>query len=98
MTKARDEAREDLAEYAHEAWSGWMKYLFSKGEYRWVEAPTESHGKVERVWIMPQWAVERWTRQMNTPYADLSEEERKSDREEADKMIDIFLRSKLSEN
>jgi hypothetical protein len=83
------ETREVLAEYAHDAWSGWMKYLFSKGEYRWVESPIESHGKVERVWIMPAWAVERWARQMNTPYADLPEEEKKSDREEADRMLAI---------
>ncbi len=24
--------REKLAEYAHEAWSGWMRYLFEKSE------------------------------------------------------------------
>lgn len=73
-----DEIREALAEYAHEAWSGWMKYLFSKGTFN-----------QDGTWTMPAWAVERWQRQMNAPYASLPEEEKKSDREEADRMLGI---------
>lgn len=72
------ELREDLAEYAHEAWSGWMKYMFSKGELN-----------EDGTYTMPAWAVERWQRQMNAPYADLPETEKESDREEADKMLAI---------
>lgn len=68
--------RELLADYAHEAWSGWMRYLFEKTE-------TLPDGSV----ILPKWAVERWTRQMNTPYPKLPEEEKESDRKEADKMM-----------
>ncbi len=90
-----DELREALAEYAHEAWSGWMKYLFSKGEFGWADGPVEANRRAERVWMMPQWAVERWQRQMNTPYAELSEEEKESDREEADKMLAIMRRATL---
>jgi len=71
--------REKLAEYAHEAWSGWMRYLFEKSE-------RNSDGTV----TIPAWAVARWTRQMNTPYADLPENEKESDREEADKIIAIL--------
>jgi hypothetical protein len=73
--------REALAEYAHEAWSGWMKYLFTKGTFN-----------EDGTWTMPKWAVERWTRQMGTPYAGLPENEKPSDREEADKMISIGRR------
>ena len=40
--------------------------------------------------IIPQWAVERWMRQMNTEYKNLSEEEKESDRKEADGMILIM--------
>ena len=43
------EIREAFAELCHSQWSGWMDYLFSKGEM------TED-GR----WIMPAWAVERW--------------------------------------
>ncbi len=39
---------------------------------------------------IPAQMVARWTRQMNTPYADLPENEKESDREEADKIIAIL--------
>lgn len=71
-------AREPLADYAHTAWSGWMKYQFSKAEIQ-----------PDGTWIMPAWAVERWQRQMNTPYAELPEGEKASDRKEADEMLAI---------
>jgi hypothetical protein len=80
--------REALAEYAHEAWSGWMKYMFEKGERRGV-FNIHAVGGIDVEWIMPAWAVERWTRQMRTPYADLPEAEKESDRAEADKMLAI---------
>ena len=69
---------EILAEYAHDAWSGWMKYLFSKCE-------NSSAGMV-----IPDWANERWTRQMNTNYSDLPENEKESDRDEACKIIKLL--------
>lgn len=73
-----NDQREKLAEYAHTAWSAWMKYLFGKSK-------TTEHGAVE----IPAWAVERWQRQMNTPYDQLSEAEKESDRAEADKMLSL---------
>jgi len=73
------EAREGLAAYAHEAWSGWKKYEFSKGVLN-----------ADGTWTCPAWAVERWTRQMRTAYADLPEEEKLSDRAEADRMLAIM--------
>ncbi len=71
--------REQLADYAHEAWSGWMNYIFSK-------SIKQGNG----CFLIPQWAVERWTKQMNTKYKDLPEDHKISDLEEADKMISIF--------
>ena len=73
------EFREKLADLCHRQWSGWMAYLFSKGLF--FEDGT---------WIMPEWAVERWVRQMNTPYEELSEEEKENDRKEADKFIEAM--------
>lgn len=93
---ARESLREALAKYAHDAWSGWMKYLFEKGHSETLERPGDK--MLERAWIMPQWAVERWTRQMNTEYADLPEEEKKSDREEADRMLAIMQGGKDAKN
>ena len=65
-----------LAEFAHNQWSGWMKYLFSKGKMN-----------IDGTWTMPKWAVQRWQKQMNTKYADLSEQEKQSDRKEAKQML-----------
>ena len=65
--------REALAAIEHERWSGWMLYMFSKGVLN-----------VDGTWTMPTWAVERWTRQATTSYADLSEKEKESDRAEVD--------------
>lgn len=73
------DTRERLAEYAHDAWSGWMEYLFSKSEQN-------EDGTV----TIPKWAVERWTRQATTKYSGLPEGEKASDRDEADKMLAIM--------
>lgn len=80
------DVREALAEYAHEAWSGWMKYQFEKMH-------AVNHDGENTSLVMPSWAVDRWMRQMNTPYADLPEEEKANDREEADKMLAILQRA-----
>lgn len=70
--------REALAAYAHDAWSGWMRYMWSK-------ATANADGTI----TLPLWAVERWQRQMTTAYADLPESEKASDRKEADQMLAI---------
>ena len=82
--KMKDEIREKLAEYAHAAWSGWMEYLFSKGD---ISFRLENK---DYVWIMPNWALERWQRQMKTLYAELNDSEKDSDRAEADKILAIL--------
>jgi hypothetical protein len=80
------EIKEQLAEYAHEAWSRWMKYLFEKSiPYK----PGEVQN-YEGALIIPKWAVERWTYQINTEYKDLPKEMKKSDLKEADKILSIL--------
>lgn len=72
---------ERLAEYAHEAWSGWMKYMFKKCSF-------PSDGTV----IIPKELADRWHMQMTTPYMDLPDEMKDSDRQEARRMIAIFCK------
>jgi len=84
MKGRKVDLREALACYAHEAWSGWMKYMFTRG-HRIVDG----EGWEETFQLNTE-SYQRWLRQMETHYSDLPEEEKKSDREEADKMIDIF--------
>lgn len=75
---ATTKTKNALASYAHAAWSGWMKYMFSKC----TEMPD---GSV----VIPKASVQRWERQMSTDYADLPEPEKKSDLAEADKILAI---------
>ena len=72
--------KEALAEYAHNAWAGWMEYLFSKA----VHNPD---GSV----TIPRPFAKRWKRQVATAYDDLPEKEKESDRKEADEMIAIVV-------
>ncbi|KKK51638.1 hypothetical protein LCGC14_3112950 [marine sediment metagenome] len=72
---------ERLAEYAHEAWSGWMKYMFEKSSM-------DSDGSI----VIPPELVMRWNRQMTTKYKDLPEDEKNSDRQEARRMVAIFCK------
>jgi hypothetical protein len=68
---------EPLAAFCHdEQWSGWMHYLFGK------TTPNED-GSV----TIPAWAAERWRRQMATPYSELPESEKESDRVEARRIL-----------
>ncbi len=85
----QDSLIEPLAAYAHEAWSGWMKYMFSK--MRPATFPDSIGGRTEAFqnddWVMPAPYVQRWVRQMNAPYATLPEHERESDRKEAREIL-----------
>ena len=56
-----------------------MKYMFSK-----------SVAMVDGSLVIPKDLVERWSLQMNTEYQDLPESEKKSDRDEADKILSII--------
>ena len=71
--------RHALAAYAHDAWSGWMKYLFDKSR-------RNPDGSV----TIPPDLVTRWKRQMLTDYADLPAAEQASDLAEADKMLAVL--------
>ena len=87
---ATDDTREKLADYAHEAWSGWMRYMFSKCGW---QHQASTAGPLESA-VIPHELVERWQRQMSTSYAYLPEAEKKSDRDEADKMLAIIAGEK----
>jgi len=71
---------ERLAELAHQQWSEWMEYLFSKCFF------------VGGLAIIPRWAVQRWKRQIAMSYSALSKEEKESDRREANRFIEVCVK------
>lgn len=70
---------EELATVEHERWSHWQRYLHSKC----VRAEDGSL-------TIPAELVRRWELQMNTPYSELSEEEKESDREQVRRYLPII--------
>jgi len=76
--------REKLAALAHEQWSGWMKHLFDQCVFR-IDGTA-----VDLSAIIPPDLVSRWRRQMHTPYADLPEPEKESDRAEAERVLELL--------
>lgn len=71
--------REELASLMHGIWCGWRCYVVAR-------STLNSDGTM----TTPAWAVKRWGRQINTPYDELSEEEKDSDRKQADKVLALI--------
>jgi len=70
---------ERLADKEHAGWAHWMDYLFSKclmNDRREV--------------IIPLPLVERWRKQAEIPYTQLSEREKQSDRDEVAHILPII--------
>ena len=68
------ELLEQLAALEHEQWVHWTTYMLSRLGYH----PSTSNP-----------IVKRWYRQIIIPYSELSEREKKSDREWARKVLEI---------
>ena len=81
------EKRELQAALEHDQWAHWTKYLLEQlGLWGPPKAELLKIGNPKQVENLL-----RWRRQCETPYAELSEKEKDSDREWADKSIAILL-------
>jgi hypothetical protein len=81
---APEELMEKLSAIEHERWADWQRYVFSKCEVL-IDGST----------MIPRWAVEQWTRQINTPYGQLTESEKESDRREVRRYLPL-IQAKLT--
>ncbi len=79
------EEREMVASLVHELWIQWMQY-FQK-QVRWIEGMG---------WAIPEDIIVRWQRQMRTKYDDLPEEDKESNRRQADKILDLMAEIDLA--
>lgn len=67
----REALIEQLAAIEHERWADWQRWVHARGER-----------KADGSLVLPAFAVAQWERQIETPYAELSEAEKASDREQ----------------
>lgn len=67
-----DELREQLAAIEHERWADWQ---------RWCHKVLRENNPSPEIGDV----LERWDRQIETPYTELSEKEKDSDREQVDR-------------
>jgi hypothetical protein len=70
---------EQLAEVEHERWSHWQRYMHSKCDRAGDGSLT-----------IPAELVHRWEAQMSTPYSELSEQEKESDRDQVRRYLPII--------
>ena len=80
---ALDKLLETLASVEHERWSHWQRYVHSKC------VPQGDDGAL----LIPADLVKRWERQIGTPYSDLANEEKESDREQVRKYLPLIVRA-----
>ncbi len=72
----KEKLRETLADELHEIWAHWMKYQFTRMQY-------SNNGE----WVILDADMKKWTKQAHTPYSKLNENEKNSDRDQADRLI-----------
>jgi hypothetical protein len=73
------EMLEQLAAIEHERWSHWQRYLHS-------QCIPGADGSL----VIPARLVSRWAAQMSTDYADLTDAEKESDREQVRRYLSVI--------
>ena len=81
--------REELAAIEHTRWAHWQSYMHGK-------CTKNADGSLS----VPKELVEKWEKQINTLYAELTEKEKESDREQVDKYLplvkDFFCKNAIN--
>ena len=72
---------ETLAAVEHERWSHWQRYMHSKC------IPQGDKGAL----LIPADLVKLWEKQIATPYSELTEGEKESDREQVRKYLPLIV-------
>ena len=75
----KEEILEVLANNTHQAWSSWMEWVF-----------TNSVSNEDGTVTISKESVDKWKRQIETGYEDLTIEEQNSDIKEANIILDLL--------
>ena len=84
VAKLLEKLMERLAAVEHERWAHWQRYMHGK-------STKQSDGSV----LIPPDLVKQWERQLSTPYSELTEKEKESDREQVRKYLPILVEALL---
>ena len=71
---------EELASIEHERWAHWQRYMHAQGKL-------QPDGSL----VIPAEFVRRWESQIQRAYADLSEAEKDSDREQVRRVLPFII-------
>ena len=88
MTDLNKDLVETIADFFHMNWSHWMKYLYTKLEQYDSTGGFKDYDEDD--FLMDRSDYDHWERQINTPYSELSEKEKDSDREWAIKLLKLI--------
>jgi hypothetical protein len=81
LTTALEGLVEALASVEHERWSHWQRYVHSRC----------SRVGDDGALLIPGELAKRWEEQIQTPYSELTEEEKESDREQVRKYLPLII-------
>jgi hypothetical protein len=76
------ELLERLAAIEHERWAHWQRFMHEQGE-------RQPDGSL----LLPADLVAKWDHLINTPYAQLTEKERESDRDQVRRYLPILSKA-----
>lgn len=79
-----EELKEKLAAIEHERWADWQKWVHKCFVVRRDRA-------MKYRTVLPVKLVERWNELIETPYEELTEAEKQSDREQVDRYFPLLL-------
>jgi hypothetical protein len=79
-SRVQDDLKQKLAAIEHQRWADWQEYMFDCA----VTSGTDE-GIGYRVLGWPKEQYDNWKRQIETPYAELSDKEKASDMEQVDR-------------
>jgi hypothetical protein len=88
MKYPKSELFEKLSAIEHERWADWQTYCHSKLKY----SEYEKDGKTFACYIMDAGDYEHWQDQISRDYAELSEKEKDSDREQVMRYWDLIIK------
>ena len=81
LTVTLDRLLETLASIEHERWAHWQRYLHSHC------TPVGTDGAL----LIPGELVHRWEVEINTPYSELTEKQKESDRQQVRRYLPIIV-------